>query len=79
MKYKTFALKKLLNPPTPGMTSCLVLTGISFDPSLGPSGEVKDKRGVVSPTSTHSAKFPFLNTVTKFHGLTRDLNAVVAS
>jgi hypothetical protein len=79
MKHKLFTLKKLLNPPAPRMACCFVLTGISFDASLGPPGEVKDKIDVVAPTSTHRAKFPFLNTVTKLHGLTWDLDAVVAS
>ena len=70
MKYKLFTLNKLLNPAAPRMSSCLVFTGISFDASLGPPGEVKDKRDAVAPTSTHRAKFQFLNTVTNFHGLT---------
>ena len=79
MKYKIFTLQKLSNPPAPRMTSCLVLAVISFDASLVPAGEVKDKRDLVTPTGTNRTKFPFLNTVTKFHGLTWDLNAVVAS
>ena len=69
----------MLNTPTPKMRSCLVFTDISFDASLGPPGEVKGKRDAVAPTITDRAKFQFLNTVTKFHGLTLDLNAVVTS
>jgi hypothetical protein len=52
MKYtrKVFALMKLLNSPAQRMTNCFVLTSLSFDANLGPPGQVKDKRDIVSPT-----------------------------